>query len=410
MSIARAAAPAVAPVVVLVCGGLILSLNLGVRQSFGLFIEPWNDSLGWGVASFSLAIALQNLLWGVFQPVFGALADRYGTARTVILGALLYFAGLLIMAMPGWEIVFHVGAGLIIGMGLSGTAFAVVLGAIGRAYPPEKRSMALGLGSAMGSFGQFAIAPTGQALIDALGWSNALLIYAAAVLVMIPCALALIGKPQHDGAADAPQQTLRAALREASGHSGYWLLTAGFFVCGFHVAFIATHLPGYVEVSGLDPQVAAWALGLVGLFNILGTLTAGALGGRYRKKYLLSLLYGTRAVVILGFLLVPPSTVSVLVFAAAIGFLWLSTVPLTTGLVAQLFGPRYISTLFGIVFLSHQVGAFIGVWLGGLLFERTGSYDTVWWIAVALGVAAALIHLPMGDAPVERLRRQPAAA
>lgn len=397
-----------APFVILLCGGLVLALNLGLRQSFGLFIEPMNDDLAWGVASFSLAIAVQNLVWGLSQPVFGALADRFGTARTVILGAVLYVAGLLIMAMPGSELIYHLGAGLVVGMGLSGTAFAVVLGAIGRAYPPEKRSMALGMGSAMGSFGQFAIAPTGQALIDALDWSSALLIYAAVAMLMIPCALALAGKPMHD--AGAVQQSLRGALKEASRHSGYWLLTAGFFVCGFHVAFIATHLPGYVESQGLDPAIGAWALALVGLFNIFGTLTAGALGGRYRKKYLLSMLYGFRAVVILAFVLVPPTTVTVLVFAAAIGFLWLSTVPLTSGLVAQLFGPRYMATLFGVVFLSHQVGAFFGAWLGGVLFERTGSYDIVWWLAVALGVVAALIHLPMGDAPVERLRRQPAAA
>lgn len=403
---------AIAPVAILVCGGIVLSLNLGVRQSFGLFIEPMNADLGWGVASFSFAIAMQNLVWGITQPVFGALADRYGTARTVMLGGLLYIAGLIMMALPASELMYYAGAGVVIGFGLSGTAFAIVLGAIGRAYPPEKRSMALGVGSAMGSFGQFAIAPTGQALIASFDWSTALLIYAAACLIIIPCALALAlaGKPVHEGAPGAIQQSLRAALREASAHKGYWLLTVGFFVCGFHVAFIATHLPGYVESEGLDPAIGAWALALVGLFNIFGTLTAGALGGRYRKKYLLSLLYGTRAVVILAFMLVPPSTVSVLVFAAAIGFLWLSTVPLTSGLVAQLFGPRYMSTLFGIVFLSHQVGAFVGAWLGGVLFEDTGSYDVVWWISVALGVAAALIHLPMGDRPVERLRRQPAAA
>jgi MFS family permease len=401
---------AVAPVVILICGGIVLSLNLGIRQSFGLFIEPMNADLGWGVASFSFAIAMQNLIWGVTQPLFGALADRYGTARTVMLGGLLYVAGLVVMALPASELMFHAGAGLVIGFGLSGTAFAVVLGAIGRAYPPEKRSMALGIGSAMGSFGQFAIAPTGQALIGAAGWSNALLIYAAACLVIIPCALALAGRPVHDATPGVAQQSLRAALGEAGRHRGYWLLTIGFFVCGFHVAFIATHLPGYIESVGLDPAIGGWALALVGLFNILGTLTAGALGGRYRKKYLLSLLYGTRAVVILAFLLVPPSGASVLVFAAAMGFLWLSTVPLTTGLVAQLFGPRYMATLFGIVFLSHQIGAFVGAWAGGVLFEETGSYDVVWWLSVALGVAAALIHLPMGDRPVERLRGQAAAA
>lgn len=399
-----------APIVILLCGGIVLSLNLGIRQSFGLFIEPMNSDLGWGVASFSFAIAMQNLIWGITQPVFGALADRYGTARTVMLGGLLYIAGLLMMALPASPLMYQAGAGFVIGFGLSGTAFAVVLGAIGRAYPPEKRSMALGLGSAMGSFGQFAIAPTGQALIDAVGWSNALLIYAAMALLIIPCALALAGKPQHDVAPGAVQQSLKAALKEASGHRGYWLLTAGFFVCGFHVAFIATHLPGYVESVGIDPAVGAWSLGLIGLFNIIGTLTAGALGGRYRKKYLLAMLYGARAVVICGFILIPPSTVTVLIFAAMIGFLWLSTVPLTTGLVAHLFGPRYMSTLFGIVFLSHQVGAFFGAYLGGALFESLGSYDVVWWISVALGVAAALIHLPMGDNPVERLRRQPAAA
>ncbi len=394
---------AVTPLLVLICGGMILFLNLGIRQSFGLFIEPMRLELGWAVGTFSLAFALQNLMWGVTQPFFGAIADRYGAARTIMVGAGFYIAGLLIMAMPGTPLMFQFGAGFVLSLGLSGTAFAVVLAAIGRAHAPEKRSMALGIGSAAGSFGQFAMAPTGQWLIESTDWSTALMIYAGLMLIALPCALALAGKMDRTSSAAEPLQSLGAALAEAARHRGYWLLTLGFFVCGFHVAFIATHMPGFVASCNLPPEVGAWSLAIIGLFNVIGTLGAGALGSRYKKPYLLSFIYAARAAVIIVFVLVPPTSVSVLVFSGAMGLLWLSTVPLTSGLVAQVFGPRYMSTLFGVVFLSHQVGAFFGAWLGGVVFDATGNFDLIWYISAGLGVLAAVLNWPIRDTPVPRL-------
>jgi MFS family permease len=392
-------------VLVLVCGALILSLSMGIRQSFGLFLEPMSHALGWKIGVLSLAIAVQNLLWGVVQPFAGAMADRYGTARTLAAGGALYAAGILVMAWGGTPELFGLGAGVLVGLGVAAAGFPIVLGAVGRAAPDDKRPAYLGIAAAGGSFGQFAMAPVSQGLIDATGWLGALTVIALLSLMIAPLALVLRGRPEHAAGLAEAEQSLLAALREASGHRGYWLLNAGFFVCGFHVAFVATHLPAYLASCNMPPMLGATALGLIGFFNMLGTYLAGRLGVRYRMKYVLSLIYLGRAAVIAAFMVAPVTPASVLVFSAGMGFLWLGTVPLTSGIVAQVFGPRYLATLFGVVLMSHQIGAFIGAWWGGVLFDTTGSYDGAWWAAVALGLMAAAVHLPIADRSV---RRQPA--
>ncbi len=389
------------PMVVIVAGCLILLLTFGVRAGFGLFMDPISLDLGWGREIFAMSLALQNLVWGLAQPFAGAVADRYGTARVLVAGGLVYALGTYLMAVSGTAGMMHLSAGLLVGLGLSGASFGVVLAAIGRMVPEERRSWALGIGTAAGSLGQFTLVPLGQAFLASYGWSAALMLLALLALLVIPLSTALAGR--GDAVARGPKQSLTEALREAGVHSGFIYLTLGFFVCGFQVAFIAAHLPAYVTDLGLPLVIGGWALALVGLFNIIGSYTAGVLGGRHSKKYLLSGLYLARSVVIAVFVLVPPSAASVLVFAAVMGLLWLSTVPLTSGLVAQIFGVRYMATLFGIVFLSHQVGSFIGVWLGGRLFDATGSYDIVWWISVALGIGAALLHWPIDERAVPRL-------
>jgi MFS family permease len=394
------------PALVVTAGCLIALLTFGVRAGFGLFLEPMSQDLGWGREVFAFAIAVQNLLWGLGQPFAGALADRYGSGRVLALGGLLYGLGVWLMAHAAspWEL--QLSAGVLVGLGLAGASFAIALAAMSRAVPEHKRSWVLGIGTAAGSLGQFLMVPLGQAFLGAYGWSTALVLLACGVLMVIPLAGVLQGRVDEgksSPSAATVDQTLGEALREAGGHGGYWYLTSGFFVCGFHVAFIATHLPAYLVDNGIAPATAAWALALVGLFNVIGSYSAGILGGRYSKKYLLSSLYLTRAVAIAAFVLIPLSTLSVWMFAAAIGLLWLSTVPLTSGLVAQIFGTRYMATLFGIVFLSHQAGAFLGVWLGGYLFDSTGSYGLVWWISVALGVIAAILHWPIDERRVARL-------
>ena len=388
------------PAMVISAGCMIALLTFGIRAGFGLFLEPMSVDLGWGREVFALAIAIQNLLWGLGQPFAGALADRYGSGRVLAVGGVLYVLGLVVMSEASTPLVMHLSAGVMIGLALSGAAFGIVLASITRIVPEDKRSWALGLGTAAGSLGQFLMVPLGQAFLSAYGWSTALLLLSLFALAIVPLAGVLAGKPEQSS---GPQQTLSAALREAGGHGSYWLLIGGFFVCGFHVAFIQTHLPAYLKDMGLSGELGAWAISLVGLFNIIGSYTAGVLGGRYSKKYLLSFLYFARALAIALFVIVPISTTTVLVFSAAIGLLWLSTVPLTSGLVAVMFGPRYMATLFGIVFFSHQVGAFLGVWLGGLLFDATGSYNVVWWMGVALGVIAGLLHWPIQERQVARL-------
>ncbi|WP_374449125.1 MFS transporter [Stella sp.] len=379
--------------VVIVAGCLFNIFSFGLRTGYGLFLEPMSATYGWGREVFSFASAIQNLLWGLGVPFAAAAADRWGTARVLALGALLYGGGTALMPFATEPWMLTATMGVMVGLGLSCASFSIVLAALGRAVPAEQRTWAFGLGTAAGSLGQFLIAPVEQLLLGLLGWSSALVAVGAMALVMLPLAWLLRGRP----AQVAGQQSLGEALREAGSHLSYWYLVAGFFVCGFHVAFILTHLPPYLKDVGVPASVAGWSLALVGLFNIVGSYTAGVLGGRRSKKWLLSLIYLGRAVVITAFVLTPPSTASVLVFAAAMGLLWLSTVPLTSGLVALMFGPRYMATLFGIVFFSHQVGAFIGVWLGGRIYDATGSYDLVWWFGVALGVFAALVHLPIAE-------------
>lgn len=387
---------------VLVCGGLVLMLAMGTRQSFGLFLQPMSDALGWGRGTFALAIAFQNILWGLSQPLAGLLADKYGSGRVVALGGLAYAAGLYLMSRTGSEAELLLSAGFLLGFALSGTSFAVVLAAVGRAAPPDKQSTALGLASAGGSLGQFVMIPGVQTAISATGWSTALVVLALAALLLVPLAAGLAGRPRGDAAAGG-RQSLGAALREARRHPGYRYLNAGFLVCGFQVTFIMVHLPAYLVDSGATPTMAALGLTTIGLFNIVGSLACGLLGDRYSKKYLLSLFYLARGAATVVFILVPVSNLSVLAYTATMGLLWLGTVPLTNGLVAQIFGTRYIATLFGIVFLSHQVGAFLGVWLGGYLFDVTGSYILVWWLVAGLGFVAAALHWPIDERALPRL-------
>lgn len=387
------------PVLLLGAAAIILLLSFGIRQSFGLFLEPMTDELDWSRSVFAFAIALQNLLWGLSQPAFGAFADRFGIVRTLLLGSVLYIAGLLIMALSGSPNGLYLGAGLLVGFGISGTSFSLVLAAVARAVPPERVSLALGLVTAGGSFGQFAAPLFVQGLINHLGWLTALLVLSACAGVMIPFAF---GFRRADRAVQhsISTQRLSEALREAIAHRGYRLLNAGFFVCGFHVAFIATHLPAYLIGLSFAPMLGAWALATIGFFNIIGSFAAGFLGGRYRKKLVLSGLYFCRSMVFALFLIVPASQLSVLVASAAIGLLWLGTVPLTGGIVGQIFGPRYMATLFSIVMMSHQLGAFFGAWIGGYIFDVTGSYQSAWLIAIVLGFISAALHLPIADKPL----------
>ncbi len=388
---------------VMVCGTSILGLAIGIRLSFGLFLQPMSQTLGWGRETFAIAIALQNLLWGLTQPLMGLLADKYGARKVVALGGLGYSLGLYLMSQADSPLTLNLTAGLLIGVSLSATSFAVVLGAVGRAVSERNRSMALGIASAGGSVGQALILPIGQALIVAYGWVLALGGLVAIAFLMVPLAAAL-GPAGRKSPKEVPGgQLISKALVEASLHRGYWLLMAGFFVCGFHVTFMATHLPAYIVDSGLSPGLGATALALIGLFNILGSFFWGVMGGRHSKKFSLSSLYLARAVLMTALLVFPISSFSILVFASGMGFLWLGTVPLTSGLIGQIFGVRYLSTLFGIVFFSHQIGAFLGVWMGGYIFDVTGSYDIVWYVAVVLGVLSTLLHWPINEQPVARL-------
>lgn len=387
---------------VMVCATSILALAIGIRLSFGLFLQPMSQTLGWGRETFAFAIALQNILWGVTQPLMGMLADKYGARKVVAMGGLGYCLGLYLMSQATSPLTLNLTTGLLIGVSLSATSFAVVLGVVGRAVSERNRSMALGLASAGGSVGQALILPIGQALITAYGWVLALGGLAAIAFLMVPLAAAL-GPSERKSRKELNEQLISHAVAEAGLHRGYWLLMAGFFVCGFHVTFIATHLPAYIVDSGLSPGLGATALALIGLFNIIGSCFWGIVGGKYSKKGSLSSLYLARAVLIAALVLFPISNLSILVFASGMGFLWLGTVPLTSGLIGQIFGVRYLSTLFGIVFFSHQIGAFLGVWLGGYIFDVTGSYDIVWYVSIALGVLSALLHWPINEQPVARL-------
>ncbi|MFO0998342.1 MAG: MFS transporter [Alphaproteobacteria bacterium] len=384
----------------ILCGGLIITICVGARASLGLFLKPMSLDLSFGRELFGLAIAIQNLLWGLASPFMGVVADKFGTARVTIAGALFYAGGLTVMGLAGGGASLIFGQ-ILIGLGLSGAGFSTILGAVGRAAPPEKRSVALGIVSACGSLGQFAVIPFADMLLADHGWSLALIGLALLSCVMVPLSAGIAGLQAGAGAIAA--QSARAALREAFRHPSFLLLTAGFFVCGFQVVFVATHLPAYLADRAMPAWTGAWALALVGLFNIIGTYGAGVLGGRFLKKNLLALNYFLRSTVFALFLIVPVTETTVLVFAAALGLLWLGTVPLTSGLVAHMFGPTYMSMLYGIVFLSHQVGSFLGAWLGGLAYDLTGSYDVVWWLCIALGFLAALLNWPIAERPVARL-------
>ena len=393
------------PLVVLAAGCLIAMVGFGVRSVFGLFLEPMTVTRGWDRETFALAMALQNLLWGAALPIAGALADRYGPPRVLAFGAVVYAAGVWGMAEAESSLALHLFGGLLTGVGVAFTAFSIVMAAMARVVGPERRSLALGLGTAAGSFGQVVFSPLGQGFIAAFGWQPALLILAATTLVIIPLAFALPGAAAAKGEAPS-DQTIAEALREAAGHRGFALLSLGFFVCGFHVAFITVHFPAYVKDLGLAAEVGAYSIAIIGLFNIFGSLMSGAAGQRWSKKYGLSVIYFTRAIAITALLLAPKTELTMYLFSAAMGILWLSTVPLTTGIVVQVFGVRYMATLFGIVFFSHQIGSFIGIWLGGYLFDTIGSYDPVWWAGVALGLLAAAVHLPINERPLARLAVQ----
>ena len=386
---------------VLLGAALILALSLGVRHGFGLFLAPMSAEFGWGRGVFAFAIALQNLVWGLAQPFAGALADRLGAAKVVIIGGVLYAAGLVLMGMSDSPITLSLSAGLLIGIGLSGTSFSVILGVVGRAVAPEKRSLAMGIASAAGSFGQFAMLPGTLGLINWLGWSLALLVLGLMVAFIVPLVGMLKDRPLP---AQGHEQTLGEALREACSHRGFWLLALGFFVCGFQVAFIGVHLPAYLVDQHLPATTGTTVLALVGLFNIVGTYTAGWLGGRMSKPRLLTALYLLRAVVIVLFLWAPVTQFSAYLFGIAMGLLWLSTVPLTNGTVATLFGVRNLSMLGGIVFLLHQLGAFLGGWLGGVVYDQTGNYDLVWHISIALSLLAGALTWPVRERPVARLQ------
>ncbi len=388
------------PAPVLICGAMILVVSLGIRQSYSLFLQPMSADLALGRGNFTFAMALSNLLWGLAQPFFGAWADRKGTGRVVAVSGLLFAGGLALMPLATTPLMLDLSAGLMVGLGLSGATFAVILGAVGRAFPPERRSLALGIASSGGAFGQFLMLPFGQILISALGWQSALLVLAGAVLASVPLAAAMVER-QRPVAANGAQQSLDEALREAGGHAGFRYLTAGFFVCGLQVTLILEHLPAYLLDVKMTPAVGATALALIGLFNIAGCIAAGYLGGRFSKKYLLSGTYILRAVFVALFLGLPVSPLTVYLFAAGMGFLWLSTVPLSSGLVAQIFGVRFLSTLFGIVFLSYQAGSFAGGWLlGGHSFDSTASYDPMWISSIALGMIAAILNLSIDERPV----------
>ena len=388
------------PTVVLVCGGLILTLSMGIRHGFGLFLQPMTADLHWGRETFALAMAVQNLVWGATLPFAGMLADKYGAHRTVLAGTALYVLGLALMAHATTPWLMVLTCGVLIGTGLSGVTFSVVQGVLGRTYPAEKRSMALGISAAAGSFGQFALLPFTQVLLTHVGWYGALLALGAVGLLMAPLAAGLVERA--DAQIHLHKQSASEALREALGHRGYVLLTIGFFVCGFQVVFVGVHLPAYLADHGMSANVAVTALALIGLFNIIGTYTTGWLGSRIPKRYILSGIYFARSVVILLFIMLPLTTTTVYAFAVALGLLWLSTVPPTNGIVAQVFGVRYMAMLSGVTFFSHQIGSFLGAWLGGKLYDTTGSYDVVWWLSIALGVVAGLLNLPVDERALTR--------
>ncbi len=391
-------------ILVLVAGCLIGVVGFGPRSALGLFLPPMSAANSWGRDVFALALAIQVLIWGAALPLVGALADRFGAVLVMSAGAVLYAAGLTLMAQSTTPAMLNLSAGFIAGFGIAGTSFTLVLASFGKLLPENWRSLAFGAGTAAGSFGQFLFSPLAVGLIQGFGWQSALLIFSAIVLLIIPLSLALAA-PRGE-AAPAPgaaqKQSLMQAMSEAFGHRSYVLLVLGFFTCGFQLLFITVHLPAYLVDRGLSADAGAWTLGVIGLFNIVGSLLAGWLGDRMPKRYLLSIIYFARSLAVVAFITLPVTPTSAVVFGAVMGLLWLSTVPPTSGLVALMFGTRWLATLFGFAFFSHQVGGFLGVWLGGVLFERTGSYDVIWWGSIILGVVSAIINLPIVERPVAR--------
>ena len=389
---------------VLLCGAIIVTLSMGIRHGFGLWLQPITQEQGWTRQTFAFAIAVQNLSWGVFGIFAGMLADRFGAFRVIIVGAVLYALGLVGMALSPTGLLFTLTAGVLIGAAQAGTTYAVIYGVIGRNIPAEKRSWAMGVAAAAGSFGQFLMVPVEGFLISSLGWQQALLVLSGAVLLIAPLAFGLREKSFGSGPAVRREQTIVQALNEALKYPSFQLLMAGYFVCGFQVVFIGVHMPSYLRDKGLSPQVASYALALIGLFNVFGTYAAGALGQRLAKRKILAFIYLARSVVIAVFLLAPLSPASVYIFSSLMGLLWLSTVPVTNAAVAQIFGVAHLSMLSGFVFFSHQIGSFLGVWLGGLLYDRTGSYNIVWYITIGLGLVAALVNLPVRESAILRPR------
>jgi MFS family permease len=397
------------PLVIVVCGCLIGMLTFGPRSTFGFFMQPMSREFSWGRDVFGLALAIQNLLWGIGQPIAGAIADRFGSLRVIAVGALLYAAGLIIMRYAATPLSLDISAGVLIGLGLSGCSFNLVLSAFGKLLPPEWRGVALGAGTAAGSFGQFVFAPFGVAMLDNFGWQPALTVFAGLMLLVVPLSLALATPAASAGpVAVTEQQTFKHALTEAFGHRSYILLVLGFFTCGFQLAFITVHLPAYLVDRGMPVQVGGWVIATIGLFNIVGSLSVGWLQSRLPKRYILSVIYLARAMSIAALVLLPMTTFSAIAFGVVTGLTWLSTVPPTSSLVAVMFGTRWLATLYGFAFFSHQVGGFLGVLLGGIVFEKFGSYTPVWWLSVLFGVLSALINLPIVEAPVRRRVAQPA--
>ena len=390
------------PLVILICGCLIALVGFGPRSTLGLFLTPMSAANGWGRDVFALALALQMLLWGMAQPFVGAIADRFGAVRVMWLGAVLYAAGLAWMAFATSQGALILSAGFLIGFGLAGTSFTVVIGAFGKLLPPHWRSLSFGVGTAASSFGQFLFSPLAVGLNQSLDWRYTLLLFACVVLAIIPLALALaLPRNAVSKETSAPQSVMQA-LREALRHRSYVLLILGYFTCGFQVFFITVHLPAYLVDRGLSVDLGAWTIGLIGLFNIIGSITAGYLGDKVPKRFILASIYFLRSLAILVFILIPPSPLTSMIFGATIGLLWLSTIPPTQALVAVMFGTRWLTMLAGLAFFSHQVGGFLGVWLGGLLYERSGSYDVIWYLTILLGFLAAAVNLPIVEKPVDR--------
>jgi MFS family permease len=403
-------APKLSMLQVLVCGAAIVTLSMGIRHGFGLWLQPITQAQGWTRETFAFAIAVQNLSWGVFGIFAGMIADRFGAFRVIIAGAVLYALGLAGMALAATGMLFTLTAGVLIGAAQAGTTYAVIYGVIGRNISAEKRSWAMGVAAAAGSFGQFLMVPTEGFLISSLGWQQALLALSAAVLLIVPLAFGLREKTTPGAAPVKREQTIAQALKEAFKYPSFQLLMAGYFVCGFQVVFIGVHMPSYLRDKSMPPEVASYALALIGLFNVFGTYAAGALGQHMPKKNILAGIYFGRALVIAIFIAAPLTPLSVYIFAAVMGTLWLSTVPPTNAAVAQIFGIQHLSMLSGFIFFSHQIGSFMGVWLGGYLYDRNGSYDIVWYLTIALGIFAGLVNLPVREAPILRTPAPAASA